>query len=387
MDIGHATTYTTMIKSVGTQKNKSYERIEFQRPQSVPVIAHNEKEELASLRFISPEEVKTEEIGTYFKNILHSFDKYKKIPSKYSVEPVTDGQMLFRYNAESEKVADAILYFISFEYGNYAAGKRKIAHIFLEQLILYAVYKALLAQCTYVKVHFVYGMQERKQLGALLGLWEHALERVKERTGIRRNYNSAVSCIREEEALVYRLLQHMIEKRVVDGSGRVIEEDSILVGMDIGWKKTIVTRIYGEAEACQAMFQGLMAQSTQLEFGGKDICFLSKQIKFKKYVNMLNILLGGAFVIDASTDPFNKRILEEFKELYGKCKRGEEYYYGLFDVIAMKIEENHFILPPDVFHNAKEFALFIRLLTYNIFLLFLEVGCVLGKMLLKTPKL
>lgn len=376
VDIGHASTYITMIKSVGEESGRSYERIKFVRPKSTPVITHNKQEELVSLRFISPEDIKAKEAGTYFKNILHNFYKYDKKPSNYSVEPVVDGQMLFCYNAESEKVADAMLYFISFEYGDYYEENRRSAHIFLEQLILYSVYSALLAQCTYVEVHFVYSTQEQKLLGELLGLWEHALERVKERTGIRRKYGRSISCISEQEALAYRLLQHMIEKRIVDGSVQNINEDQILVGMDIGWKKTIVTRIYsGDKE------EGLNAQSAQLAFGGKDISFLDKEKVFKIYDNVLNILLGGSFVIDDSTDSYNRQILSELKELYDSCPKGEEYYYGLFDVIAMKIEKNHFVLPPDVFHNTNEFNVFIRMLTYNIFLLFLEVGSVLGKML------
>lgn len=118
-----------------------------------------------------------------------------------------------------------------------------------------------------------------------------------------------------------------------------------------------------------------------LEYAGRNISMLvdADKLGFPLYPQILKILLNGNQDLVNKSDV--ERMLEEFGELFDKSKRTKDitHYQGVFDMIAMKIDEANFVSSPDVFNNMYEFRYFLMAITYNIMLLFLNVGVLIRK--------
>ena len=122
----------------------------------------------------------------------------------------------------------------------------------------------------------------------------------------------------------------------------------------------------------------------QISFGGKHLSALDKEMVFAKYKNLLSLLLSGPYELNSNTE--DGALLTEFGQLYEDGVGGMDYYYGLFDVIALKIERDGYKIYPDIYNNKPEFRKFIQMLTCNFLLLFYEIGCMLGNMLRTAQK-
>ena len=65
-------------------------------------------------------------------------------------------------------------------------------------------------------------------------------------------------------------------------------------------------------------------------------------------------------------------LLETFeKYCKGIDRQHNSYYQGIFDLIAIMIEERIGKVSTDIYNTMPEFRKFIGILTYNLFLLFL----------------
>lgn len=378
IDVGHATTYVTIVKQQYGESGEQLksEKIGFRLPESSWILGTSSKDESVRYNFIAPETTLEEnpklvDIRHYFKNILNDFTNYQKKPNKYSMTPFEDGQILFSDTCYQNKLENGLMCFIGFEYALMDKRQRERVHIFLEQTLMYIVHNSILADCSYFKVRFLHTMKENSEiLGELKGLWEDVLKKVMQKTGVRTAQISHLGCCSEYEALAYSVY-HEREK---DGKDRVpnLDGTDICVGVDIGWKKTVVVdlRQNEHGNAVDTVY-------TKLNFAGKDISFLDKDIVFTSYQNVLSVLLSESYSMNLQTE--NRRLLNEFGKLYGGTGTDEDYFYGLFDLIAMKIEKDDFAISPDIYNRKPEFRSYIKLLTYNMLLLFLEVGMFIGK--------
>ena len=101
---------------------------------------------------------------------------------------------------------------------------------------------------------------------------------------------------------------------------------------------------------------------------------------FQMYPKILSILLRGTDQISDNTQ--DGWLLREFERFYTDFEERNNlsYYQGLFDVAAMRIEQENYVVPPDIYNRMDEFRAFLKMLTYNMLLLFLGVGYTLGNL-------
>lgn len=383
IDIGHTTTSVALIKRQGERENQSVQRVEFAVPTSLQIAGVKTKNNSARYNFMGTEENRIFSSKQYFKNMLHRFDKYESEPS-FDIEmgPMGKGQTLYDNRCYGENIKEVIVSFLNFEYILMHERDRENVHMYIEQILLNAVYQASLWDATYLSVHFLHSYDENNSnLGELNALWKHATNQVKEWTGIYKDYDTPIAGLQTYKALAYNTLR-LLKNEKMERSDTA-QKKHLYVGVDIGWKDTCMVVLSNKNEQCQ---QNLQVHYAQIEYAGRDISLMrddESQLRysFKRYAEMLSILLNGSNVLDKN--PKTKDVLEEFSRMYlddVDNPKNREYYQGIYDVIAMMIEEENFHKSPDVFNNMKEFRNFIGMMTYNILLLFLEIGILLGKM-------
>ncbi len=378
VDIGHSSTSVLLVKD-------GKERIPFLLPQSVRIAG---KKDLSVQTQFIVSDAKAEN-RAWFKNMIHSFRDYNRSSGKGNhITPFEDGVVLFDYDSYQKLSSEDGIGFVNFEYAPMDPTEREKAHLMVEQILLYTVYQAALKNCSYLEVCFLHGYRnDCTQLGELKGLWANAFNWVREWTGIRKSIPCPIQEMWECEALAYATYHEFIEERKV--KGQKIPEDSLYIGVDIGWKKTqaaFLTNIDAKQKQDETSGGGeppadIMVHTAEIEYAGRDISLLNADCTFPQYPELLNILLKGSR--DLRQGEFEE-LLREFGSYYGGAGSGgkdKAYYDGLFDVIAAKIEAENFKVPPDVYNNMPEFRLFINLYTYNILLLFLNIGYLLKRVI------
>ncbi len=386
VDIGHSSASVLLVKDGKT-------RIPFCIPRSAQIAG--KKDSSVWAQFL-PADGKAEE-KTWFKNMIHSFRGYKRTAGVGNhITPFEDGVVLFDYDSDQKLSSAEGIDFINFAYSAMDPMKREQAHLMIEQIVLYAVYQAALENCAYLEICFLHGYRrDCPQLGELKGLWANAFNWVRDWTGIRKSIPCPIEGMWECEALAYATYYEVVQENKM--KALKIPEDSLYIGVDIGWKKTqIVFLTNGEGENGEAekgskaressgQPVGIKVHTAEIEYAGRDISLLNPSFVFPKYPMMLNILLNGTS--DLNRGEFGD-LLREFGRSCSSAgsSRGKEYDDGLFDVIAARIEAAKFRVPPDIYNNMPEFRLFINLYTYNILLLFLNIGYLLKKVRGKRKK-
>lgn len=375
VDIGHSSMGLSIIKNYKNSNNKmENEIIDFSLPISLPIIINEKYSDVLNEQFIPNEDKHIYKEDTYFKNMLHSFYDYTCNPNKYSVNPFINGQVVFMSNINENMFENFFYDFINYDFYGSRERERKNIHIFIEQILLFAVYKALLMECTTFNVKFLHEVTSDDKLGELKGLWNNVFTHIKDSTGMKNDFAVSIKGIYEHEALAYYVLKQLSSQSQINRDNPLIPVNEYNVGLDIGTKKTIMTYIYSKKDD-----PSVYSKYSIIPFAGRDISILNDHIKFKEYKNILSVLLGDSYEISID-NTWNSLILNEFDNLYKNCEKELDYYYGLFDLIAMKIEEKNFKTPPDVFNRKPEFDKYIKIITNNVLLLFFEIGCLLGKM-------
>jgi hypothetical protein len=313
--------------------------------------------------------------------MLHSFLGYTHTPSNgTNIMPFDSGVVLFDHENYQHLSCYPGINFINFEYSLMEVHHREQAHLMIEQLLLYIAYQAVYSDCSYLELGFLHEYQDGDtRLGELRGLWSNAFDWVRSWTGIKRNNPGWICDMQEYKALAY-VTYHQVAKKFRE---RVpaIPADDLYVGIDIGWKNTQMVVLSGEndlqkEDSRERITNGVHVDYAKIDYAGRDISLLEYPCEFPKYSAMLNILLNGSDQLMGSTQD----ILQKFQQLFASASPTDrQYYEGLFDVIAMKIEEKKFMVPPDVYNNMPEFRLFIKMYTYNILLLFINISYLLKK--------
>lgn len=414
LDIGHSTTAIRMIR-MNHNGTAEPENIPFQLPRSVQAAGSMGSDAEGRENFL-PTNTAQIQTGKYFKNMLQRFCSYERQPLNNSIRPFEDGMMLFEASSSITAIRSQIVSFLNFEYAALDQEKSRSAHMFIEQILLYAAYVASLWQCSYLRVGFLHGYLENNQsLGELEGVFQNAIDRVKEWSGLQKDYAGSITYMHEGAALLYRVYQEIRNigaapqgneneqesagdeqeptesaqestesaqesakrerKSAEDKREPAGDENCIYAGVDIGWKKTIIGTAY-----CGSDDQQFHGTYTRIEYAGRDISLMNGECDFRIYPKILSILLRGTNQIGDNTQ--DGWLLREFNRFYANDieKKNLSYYQGLFDVAAMRIEQENYVVPPDIYNRMDEFRAFLKMLTYNILLLFLGAGYTLGKL-------
>ena len=367
-DVGHTNTSIMIVLKGGKGDSQDRRPLSFHTPSSVWVAGNNHLESGVYANFLTPGNIPNAQENIqppYFKNMLHDMYNYHRQPDSYTVRPFKDGHILFSGGAGG----DVIVSMLNFDYPELTERGRKRVHIYLEQILLYAVYEVVLAKCVDVEVRFLHRSQ-KEQLGELKGLWAHALRQVKGKTGINCWEPRGLDCMDELDALTNYLCLTLLKRNRMTFQNPAIPSSELYISVDIGWKKTLVTALGGAGS------RGLTARCAEIPFAGRDISIVGKENDFPCYCNLLSLLLGGPYKFDPDTD--EGALLSKFEALYKDDPSNEDYYYGLFDLIALQIEQNNFKVSPDIYNNKMQYRQFIYMLSYNILLLFFEIGCILA---------
>ncbi len=375
IDMGHSTTYLTMTKRTRSDQNIiNDKRIYFSTPNSLKVMGRDNDQDLSWYNFI-PADTQTNLRDKFIKNVLHSFRGQNSSLSSYKkMRPVGNGQILFGHNYGFLDWDDPNVEFLNIEFSNMIQIDREKTHTMIEELLLYASYEAMRDDCTSLKVHFLHDYEENnEQFGELYGLWENALNWVKLWTGMNKAIECSVDGMQRYKALAWNVLRHLDEKKIND-----FHEGDVYAGVDIGWKTTVLTVVNEGKKSGE-----VMVKHEEIAYAGRDISTmreneLNKEYVLNQYPHILSILLNGTKEIGEGDT--TKILLEKFQEIYiNSGTKSHEYYQGLFDVIAMRIDEENYVVPPDVYNNMEQFRWFLKMMTYNLALLFVELGCLLGR--------
>lgn len=376
VDAGHATTSVSIVKTDNEKLKSKPERIQFQPGDSLMVAGEVGNTDHAKYNFALPLDQMKVSADRYFKNIIHNFRLYNQIPeSSNRTIPFKNGVILFDEDCFRHENDKSLASFINFEYKLMNQEERENVHIFIEQILLYAVYQAMRRKCSYIRVNFLHSYyNNNEKLGELCGLWEHALDRVVDYTGIRKSIDNPIGNKSFYEALANHTYYEMIKD--YRENPEQLSKEHVYVGIDIGWKNTWMTCISWKDMDGEKDKGGVQADFARIKYAGRDISLLNGDYAFIKYPEMLSILLSGSTKINNDVE----ELIHEFRGLYsGSGEKGNEYYQGIFDAIAMKVEQNNFVSPPDVYNNMIEFRAFIKMITYNLMLLFLNIGYLMGK--------
>lgn len=388
IDIGHTTTSVIMIKRKIHEGKEITQRIAFAVAPSKQIAGERSENNTAKSNFIGTD---ANIVGrSYFKNMIHRFDGYESVSvSDSDIGTMGKGQVLYNNRCYGERIKDSVVSFLNFEYIHMQERDRENVHIYIQQILLNIVYQAIKQECSYLKVHFLhsYDSDNDNNLGELYALWGHAIERTKEWTGIYKNYGEVINGLQNYKALTYNTY-YLMKNSTKEITGTV-QDEHIYIGMDIGWKHTCAIFLASAEEKKQQIKKVSYAQ---LEYAGRDISLMHDEeaqlrYNFKRYAEMLSILLNGKN--DFSEETQINEILSEFEKMYmedGDNPKNREYYQGIYDVIAMMIEEKNFDVSPDVYNNMAEFRNFIAMMTYNILLIFFEIGILLGRVEGKKEK-
>lgn len=379
LDIGHSTTAVRMIR-MNHNGTAEPEDIPFQLPRSIQAAGGTGSDAEGRENFLPAHKTHVQ-AGRYFKNMLQGFCTYKREPLNSGIRPFEDGMALFETSSSITAIRSQIVSFLNFEYAALNQDDSRNAHMFIEQILLYAAYAASLWQCSYLRVGFLHGyLENNPSLGELEEVFRNALDRVKEWSGLRKDYAGGVTYMHEGEALLYRVYQEIrnigsMPQGGQEGQNPAGDANCIHAGVDIGWKKTVIGTAY-----CGSDNQQLHGTHTRLEYAGRDIALMNEGCGFQMYPRILSILLRGTDQIGDHTQ--DGWLLREFNRFYtGDEERNNlSYYQGLFDVVAMRIEQENYVVPPDIYNRMDEFRVFLKMLTYNMLLLFLGVGYTLGSL-------
>ncbi len=386
--IGHTMTYVDIIGE--KDEGKIGERLGFQMPKSLRFSGDKDSSKNLAGYFIPPEKdgesnVKRSQTRRYFKNMLHSFWANNKNGQYMEARPIQDGQLIFDTSTILHEAQQGnVVSFFDFEYYLMHEEDRRNVHLFLEEILLYAAHQAACLGYTYMRVNYLYCMEDRhERLGQLQGLWTNAFQWVKQWTGIEGHITRALGCMDEQRAMAYLLYQRAYQDRQIslqkgtDSKEKDFDQE-LYVGVDIGWSKTLVCLLNRKKENGGTKSNELESKWSQIDFAGRNISMLEGEIKLANYPEILSIFLRGSDQVRGSGA--DDELLREFGNLYHPATKNREYYMGLFDVIAMRIEEEGFRRPPDVYYRKQQFRAFLEAMSYNVFLLFLNVGSIIGKM-------
>lgn len=411
-DVGHATTNIAMIKTTVGDVDKDGKKLIFRIPRSSRIAGNEDPFKTVNINFVMSDEKDMGYSGGCIKNMFHSYQNYEKSPVvENDRRPFEDGQVLFDRSAYLNELEQAIVSYINFEYKEMEQTNRENSHIFIEQLLVYAIYQAMIQGCTYAKVYFTHSYGMQTEFGELKGLWENAFSNVRERTGIKFVGKEYVIGIREEEALSWYIYSKVYRERGMNSN--LSSGDCLDIGINIGWKNTNIVMLSmqdekTENDSKEKLESGQGSGNTpsgeenpeeqvervegkhtinvcwsRVEYAGRNISMLADaekgELDFPAYVKLLSILLNGRQ--NADGNPVEERMLKEFEELFSMDVRSKDltHYQGLFDTIAMRIDEKKFKVSPDVFNNMFEYKYFLMAVTYNIMLLFLEIGLLIKK--------
>ena len=428
IDLGHSTTSIAIWKEFGRDERQDLRNeghdISFCTPRSERIVGNWDDIKNVNMNFVIPEEEKTAITRRCIKNMMHSFHDYDKVPviSKER-KPFEEGQILFDSSAYLNELRQSIISYINFEYPKMDQIQREKTHIFIEQLLVYAVYQVILRDCSYVRLYFLHGYEDGDtRLGEVKGLWKNALTNVKLRTGINSVGTEDIIAIKEYMALSCYVYKQVYRERTETGS---VQEGCINVGVNIGWKNTNVVILSADEENSRIKKEKKESKKTEtdtreedkekncedgaeptaIEGGQEDTANLTKadrsrviagyaafeyagrnismmvdtaedKLNLPVYPMLLKILLGG---LNLDHKPDVQKMLEEFSELFDNKKKDITHYQGVFDIIAMKIDEAGYRISSDVFNNMLEFRYYLMAVTYNVMLLFLNVGLLLRK--------
>ena len=373
LDIGHATSSLAInANRTSLREQAENDNRALVLPSSLKVAGIKDNETAVNYNFIGV--LQSPCSRSYIKNMIHSFRNYHRISKNGNGRrPIEDGEILFQGENYLNDVDGQIVSYINFEYDSLHQLDKELAHIFIEQLLLFITYQAYKQNCSYLDICYTHGYEDEcAGFGELEGLYQNALQRIQSDTGIMKTGISALHGVPEYEALAHYVYQHMLTENGVEGNN--ISKDCVYVGVNIGWKNTWISSLETEDEKINVKY-------LKMNYGGRNISLMDEDGKgnyqFKSYYKMLGILMSGGTVQAGSIE---EQLLNKFKELYESTKHmPKEYYQGIFDTIAMKIEENGYIVSPDVCNNVLYFRHFVTMLTYNILILLMSIASILGK--------
>lgn len=407
IDMGHATTSISILKELGgnvqQEARKEGYDVSFRTPRSGRIVGDMNGSKTVKINFVIPDEAVATDVSNCIKNMMHSFQEYDKVPIVAKErKPFEDGQILFDNSAYLNELRQSIVSYINFEYSQLNQIEREKSHIFIEQLLLYAVYQIIAKECSYVRIYFLHCYEDGDtRLGELRGLWNNALFNVKQRTGINSAGSEDTIAVKEYEALSGYVYEQLYKENTTELYQ--IPNDCVDIGVNIGWKNTNVVILSTKNEengttdseekeegdvgnskmrenAQEISASEIIVEHAILEYAGRNISMLvdadRDELELPVYPRLLQILLGGQKLINK---PDVEEMLEEFSELFSSKKKDITHYQGIFDAIAMKIDEEGYYISPDVYNNMPEFRYYLMAVTYNIFLLFLNIGALLKK--------
>ena len=373
--VGHSMTYVEIMGK--NKEGKDADHLFFEKPKSKRIVGDaNHWEDICGY-FVSPESVvESGKRKRYFKNMLHSFWKNKSNDQSIEIRPMQDGQVLFDMFGLDKDARKEMITFFNFDYDLMYEEARRNVHLFLEEILLYAAHAAINFGYTYMRVEYLYCVEDKdEKLGQLGGLWENAFWWVKKWTGIKGDIRKAIGRMDEPQSLAYLLYRHLYPNNLID-----LNDDlkTLYVGVDIGWEKTLVCLLSGEKKEEESIPMLLKGRWAQIDFAGRHISMLDGDIQLESYPEMLSILLRGSDII--GKNGIDNKLLHEFGSLFTSASCDKKYFLGLFDVIAMRIEDAGFKIPSDVYNKKQQFKAFLEVMTYNIFLLFLNIGYIINEM-------
>lgn len=370
-DIGY-TTSSLAIQNPENKDNGVAPPMQLNRPESLWILKNPEIQNCENCHFM-PQGNGTDQNALaderyYFKNVLNRRKNYKVIPEVYGLEPLIDGYVPF-YDSYIHNLEEKDnLSLINMQYKKLEEDERKGIHIFLEQVFLYAVEEAAEAGGEYFQLRFLHSEKgENNEFGELKNLMTDAFQKVLARAGAKNKGGTFVECIPESKALAYSVLKSVKVRNIEDLKGAFKEE--IHIGVDIGCGKTVTALWVPSGEAYKYRY-------AEISFGGRNISFLDPGISFKQYKNILSVFLSEPYEMNLDTE--NKKLPEKFSCYYDSNNTEGEYYENLFDIIAMKIEKGGFCVSPDIFNKKDEFRIFLKMMTYNFYLLFFQIGILIG---------
>lgn len=426
IDMGHATTSITIVKDTtnDVQKavSKEWQEIDFRIPRSYRIAGSEKNCKTVGTNFVSTNETEESSVSNCIKNMLHRFENYKKnAKDARGIEPFEDGQVLFDSSAYFNEMGQSIISYINFEYDLMDQKQREKVHIFIEQLLLFIMYQTAIRECSYMKIYFLHpyennnvkpdeenaqstddesnivksdeenaqsrnGYKDKNgitKLGELKEVWRKKFDSARRKTGFNSVGSDDIIAVKNYEALTWYVYEQMYKREIAEE--QKVAKDSINIGINIGWKDTNIVILSSENQTKNESKEDDANQSLKiysdyitLEYAGRNISMLidaaNAGLDLQSYPQILSILLHGSSISEGESDISG--MLQEFAELFDVNKRVKDvtHYQGIFDMIAMKIDEASHTVSRDIFNNVLQYRRFLMILTYNIILLFLEIG-------------
>lgn len=375
--IGHSTTY---VEIVGENiRTGSVGCLGFETPESLRVVGEKNLDGDIYGYFIPVKKQERTFPRRYFRNMFHSFWRSHGGTSYTEIRPMQDGQIIFDGSAFDHAVWMDSASFFQFEYDLMDEKDRKDVHLFLEEILLYVAHQVIQQGYTNMRLEYLHFLETKdNKLGELEGLWRNAFEWMKKWTGIDGYIGQSIGRMDEAEALGYLLCHCIYQNNSFHQEDFAANASDLYVGVDIGWSKTLVCMFGIEGEEKDS---SLVRKWTQIDFAGKDISMMDSTAVLPNYPEVLSILLRGSEKIGSGG--MADKLLLEFQRINNNPAENRRYYLGLFDMLAIKIEDAGFQIPSDVYNRKQQFRGFVEIMTYSIFLLFLDIGYEVGKMTLE----